>query len=125
MTTVSRFERPTVAVAIGLPCIASLALMFWAPGAITPMTYAVVAALLVATAAVAINTWKSAQGAGSLGQLLYETETGTMPAVEAHSRNRWDKWVRKYDKSAALGHRQALLALSVAVTLVIAWAWLT
>jgi hypothetical protein len=125
MTAITRFERPMVAIAIGLPCMTSLVLMFWAPGAINPTTYAVVASLLVAMAAIVINTWKSAQGTGSLGQLLYETERIVVVPASAGAQTRWDKWSRRYDRSAARGHGQALLVLSVAVTALIGWSWLT
>src|SRR4029078_2994708 len=75
MTSLTRLDRATVGVALGLPCLTSLIMMMWAPGVVTPTNYAVVVALLLATAAIALNSWKSAQGTGSMGQLLYETES--------------------------------------------------
>jgi hypothetical protein len=74
MNSLTRLDRATVGVALGLPCLTSLIMMMWAPGVVTPTTYAVVVALLLATAAIVLNSWKSAQGTGSMGQLLYETE---------------------------------------------------
>jgi len=125
MIALSRVDASTLAAALGLPCLTSLALMFWAPSAMSPTTFAIVATLFVATGAIVINTFRNAQGTGSIGQLLYETDTATTAAPPPPQRTRWDRWVKRYDKSAALGRRQAVLALSVSVTLVIVWAWLT
>ena len=124
MIALTRVDASTLAAALGLPCLTSLALMFWAPSAMSPTTFAIVATLFVATGAIVINTFRNAQGTGSIGQLLYETDTATTTAAPPQ-RTRWERWVKRYDKSAALGRRQAVLALSVSVTLVIVWAWLT
>jgi hypothetical protein len=118
MTALTRLDRVTVGVALGLPCLTSLFLMFWAPGAITPTTYALTVTLVLATSAIIINTWRSAQGTGSMGQLLHETEVE--PAVASTARARGTRWLRRYDHSAA----RALLALSLSVTLVMVWVWL-
>ena len=122
MTALTRLDAATVAAAMGLPCLTLLALMFWAPGALTPTTFALVATLFVATAALVTRTWRSARGTVSVGQLPYETDA-VMMAVPR--RTRWDKWVTRYDRSAALGQRQAIAALSVTVTFGIVWTWLT
>ncbi len=82
MTLDTRLEKITLAFALVLPCAASLTLMLFAPGAVSSTTYAVVVALLLGTATVVLNTWKSAQPTPSVGQLLYETNTGV--AVVAH-----------------------------------------
>jgi hypothetical protein len=76
MTIDSRVEKLTLVFALGLPCLASLGLMFWMPGRVSPTTYAVVVSLLLGSTAVGLNTWKAAQATGSMGQLLYETNTG-------------------------------------------------
>ena len=123
MIALTRVDASTLAAALGLPCLTSLALMFWAPSAMSPTTFAIVATLFLATGAIVINTFRNAQGTGSIGQLLYQTDTATTAAPP--QRSRWERWVKRYDKSAALGRRQAILALSVSVTLVIVWAWLT
>ena len=112
MTALTRIDRATVAVALGLPCITSLVLMIWAPGVVTPTTYAVVATLLLATAAIALSTWKSAQGTGSMGQLLYETETGAT-----------DRWRKRYSPASAR-RPLTLMAVSLATSAAIVFAWL-
>jgi hypothetical protein len=84
MTVDSRLEKLTLAFALGLPCIASIALMTWAPGRLALTTYAALVTLLVGMVTVALHTWKSAQATGSVGQLIYETNTGR-PAEVARS----------------------------------------
>ena len=101
MTAITPFERPMLSAALGLPFITSLGLMFWAPGVISPTTYAVVASLLIATAAIVINTWKGAQGTGSVGQLLYDTERPLRPTPRrGHAGS---GGCGAYDKSSARG----------------------
>jgi hypothetical protein len=122
MTAVSRFDNVVLGLALGLPCVTSLWLMIWAPGAITSSTYAVAATLLLATAAIVINTWRNAQATGSVGQLLFEVDTEGV----AHRRvtNRWERWLKRYDRSAARGRTLALLALSLASSSALVTAWL-
>jgi len=112
MTSLTRLDRATVGVALGLPCLTSLIMMLWAPGVVTPTTYAVVVALLLATAAIALNTWKSAQGTGSMGQLLYETET---PVPDQRKR-----------RSSLVSTRSAmtLMGVSLATSAAIVLVWL-
>jgi hypothetical protein len=112
MTALTRLDRATVAVALGLPCITSLVLMIWAPGVVAPTTYAVVASLLLATAAIAISSWKSAQGTSSMGQLLYETET------EAP-----DRWRKRYD-TASMRVPLTVIAVSLVTSAAIVIVWL-
>jgi hypothetical protein len=77
MTVVdSRLEQLTASFALGMPCAASLALMIWAPGRVEAGTYVALVALVLGGAAVAINTWRSAQATGSIGQLIHETDSG-------------------------------------------------
>jgi hypothetical protein len=103
----NRIEKITLAFSLGLPCAASLGLMLWAPGRVTPTTFAVVVALLLGTATVALNTWKSAQATGSVGQLIYETDRGAQKADNG-------------------GRRRLLtmMVMSVVATALIASAWL-
>lgn len=72
----TRLEKIILGFALGLPGAVALALMFLAPGSVSTATYGAVVALLLGTATVALHTWKSAQATGSVGQLLYETNTG-------------------------------------------------
>lgn len=118
----TRAERWALTVALGLPCATSIALMTLAPGHVAPLTYGVVVALLVGSATVAVNTWKAAQATGSIGQLLYETNTGLRPDP---GRTRWDRWTNKYDQSAARGRVSAMIVLSAATTAIILAAWLS
>jgi hypothetical protein len=85
MTIDSRLEKITLSFALSLPCVASLALMFMAPGSVSATTYAVVVALLLGTVIVGVHTWQSAQATSSVGQLIYETNTnkGTVYAPSA------------------------------------------
>lgn len=118
----TRAERWALTLALGLPCVTSVALMTLAPGHVAPVTYGVVVALLAGSATVAVNTWKAAQATGSIGQLLYETNTGLRPGP---GRTRWDRWTSKYDQSAARGRVSAMMVLSVATTAIILAAWLS
>lgn len=120
--TAPRVDRITLALALALPCLTSLVLMLWAPGAITPSAFAVTAFMLLATAAVVINTWKNAQATGSMGQLIYETNTAG--DVVRQKRSRWDRWVARADETAAQGRRQAVLGLGAALSAGIAASWL-
>ena len=122
MSIDTRLERLTLKTAIAVPCITSFALMIWAPGRVAPATYVVVVALLLGTTTVALNTWKAAQSTGSVGQLIYETNTG---APFDAGRTRWDRWTRKYDRSAARGRIAAMMMLSAATTAIIVATWLS
>jgi ABC-type Na+ efflux pump permease subunit len=72
-------NRITVAIALLLPCAATLWLLT-RPTAAIPVTYAALAALAVAIAFIGFKTWKSGQSTGSVGQLIYETER----EIDAH-----------------------------------------
>ena len=72
----SRLEKFTASFALGMPCAASLALMILAPGRVEAGTYVALLALMLGGAAVAFNTWRSAQATGSVGQLILETDSG-------------------------------------------------
>lgn len=103
----SRLEKIVLAFALGLPGAAALVLMFLAPGAVSTTTYGAVVALLLGTATVALHTWKSAQATGSVGQLLYETNTG-----------------QRIDSPSSPRRTIILLVLSVVTTAVIIATWL-
>jgi hypothetical protein len=122
MTIDTRLEKRALAIALALPCATSIALMVFAPRGVAPATYVVVVALLLGTATVALNTWKSAQATGSVGQLIYEVNTGARPAA---SRTRWERWERKYDHSAARGRIAAMMMLGAATTAIIVATWLS
>src|SRR4029450_4756861 len=98
MTIDKRAEQLALTIALGLPCATAIALMMLAPGRVAPGAYVVVVALLLGLVSVAVNTWRAAQASGSIGQLIYETNTGLRPDG---GRTRWDRWVNKYDRSAA------------------------
>jgi hypothetical protein len=117
----TRLEKLALKLALGLPCVTSIGLMLGAPRGVAPATYVVVVALLLGTATVALNTWKSAKATGSIGQLIYETNAGVGPDA---GRSRWERWTRKYDRSAARGRIAAMLALSAATTALIVATWL-
>jgi|SRR4051794_32836586 hypothetical protein len=117
----TRLEKLALTMTLALPCVTSLILMIWVPGKVAPATYVVVVALLLGTATVALNTWKAAQATGSLGQLIYETNTG----IRHDGRTRWDRWSRKYDRSASRGRVAAMMMLSAATTAIIVATWLS
>ena len=108
MTIDTRLEKITLAFALGLPCAASLFLMFVAPGAVSRTTYAVVVALLLGTATVGLNTWKSAQATGSVGQLIYETNSGKRASYAPSARR-----------------MATMVIVSVATTAIIVTTWLS
>jgi hypothetical protein len=122
MTSDTRLERMTLTMTLALPCVTSLALMIWAPRNVAPATYVVVVALLLGAATVVMSTWKAAHATGSMGQLIYETNTGARPET---GRTRWDRWERKYDRSAARGRIAAMIVLSAATTAIIVGTWLS
>lgn len=113
-------NRTTLAVAFLLPCAVSLGMMAMS-GTMASSTYAMVAALLTATAAIGLTTWKNGQASGSMGQLLHETDLTPVtaraaPATEATSASRWHSWQMRGDVLAETGRVRALLGLSVALT---------
>ncbi len=85
MTPFGTSMRFTMAIALGLPCLASLSVLA-GPGSMAGSTYVVLATLLVALAAVALKTYANGQATGSLGQMLHET--GMQPATEPNTAPR-------------------------------------
>jgi hypothetical protein len=83
MTSV-RQNRITVTVALLLPSVATLWLLTQSSAAM-PATYAALAALAIATAVVAVNSWKSGQPTRSVGQLIYEMEIVPLSTSKARS----------------------------------------
>lgn len=113
-------NRTTLAVAFLLPCAVSLGMMAMS-GTMGTSTYAMLAALLTATAAIGLMTWKNGQATGSVGQLLHETDLTPLtaraaPDTEATSASRWHSWQIRGDTVAETGRARALLGLSVALS---------
>jgi predicted membrane protein len=73
MTSFINRRTLTLGTAFALPCITAVALVA-SETTITASTYAIVGALLTATAAVAFNTWRNGQATAGMAQLLHETE---------------------------------------------------
>jgi len=82
MTLFTHEGRLIVASAMLVPAMVSLWLMA-VPGIVTPSTYATIAALMLALAAIVLNTYKSAQAPGSMGHVLYQTELATASSGRA------------------------------------------
>jgi len=122
MTFDTRLEKLALTVALGTPCVTSVALMILAPRGVAPVTYVVVVALLLGTATVALNTWKAAQATGSVGQLIYQTDTGAGLAAD---RTRWDRWTRDTARSAVRSRIAAMMVLSASTTAAIVATWLS
>ena len=65
----------TVTAALLIPC--SLALwMLLVPDTLSPLTYLLTTTVVLASGAVTSTAWRNGQGAGSLAQLIHETEVG-------------------------------------------------
>jgi hypothetical protein len=112
-------DRTMVRTSLLLPGIAICLLMALAPGRAHASTYAAVIALGVGIGAVVWLTWRHAQPVASMRQELYATnhpEAGGTGSA-------WEQWVAAGDRSDARGRAQAGLALSVAITAVIVYAW--
>jgi len=128
MTAVTQ-NRVTVAIALAIPCTIALWLMTPAGGAVSS-TYAFVALLLAATAAVGLNTWHNSQPASSLAQVLHDADltASTQPAanqVDQTSAARWAAWQLRGDAAAEAGRVRALLGFSLIVTAALLFAaWL-
>src|SRR4029078_204538 len=99
MISDSHFEKLALALALGLPCAASLTLMLWAPGVVSPSTYAAAMSLLMGTAAIGLKTWRSAQATQNVEHVLYDTDHPQ--AGPDGSVTRWERFTRRYDRSAA------------------------
>jgi hypothetical protein len=97
-----------------------LVLIVAAPGPAHSSTYAAVITLAIGTGVVAWSTWKHAQPVASLRQELYDINH---PAAGGTGTS-WEQWVAAGDRSDAWGRAQAVFALSVAITAIIAYAWL-
>jgi hypothetical protein len=126
MTSLTQ-NRMTVAIAILLPGAASLWLLTRSG---TVPTGVGLAALVIATALIGLNTWKNAQPTGSVGQLIHEIKVATVatsnprPALDRPNTSRWDAWRMREEALAHTGRVRAWLALSVAATAALLYAWL-
>jgi hypothetical protein len=76
MTPVISRTTFVFAVALLVPCIAAIWLLL-EPKFLSGSTYAMFAATLIATAAIAINAWKNGQATTSTSQVIYEAEIGS------------------------------------------------
>jgi hypothetical protein len=127
MTSVTQ-NRITLAVALLLPLAATSWLLTQSSAAV-PATYAAAAALTIAIAVVALNTWKSAQPTRSVGQLIYDMEIvpsstpNAPPAVAPTSAERWNAWRSRGEALEETGRVRALLALSIAATVALLYVW--
>ena len=74
MTSPGRNTRYTLGAALLVPSMLTLWLLA-VPDTLAVSTYLVLVSLIVATAAITLNTWRNGRAAGSMGQLLYATET--------------------------------------------------
>ena len=117
-------DKTTFAVALALPATAALVALT-VPDAVSPTTALVFVALAIGTAAIGLTAWKNAQARGSMAQLIYETDTAasasSVPGGTPESRR--EVWERRGEGLARTGAIRAFLALSLAVTLGILYAW--
>jgi ABC-type Mn2+/Zn2+ transport system permease subunit len=72
-------------VALLIPPGAAAWLLFQ-PSDTTASTYAIFTALVIATAAVAVHTWKGAQAQPSTSQLIHETEVAVGARMQPPKR---------------------------------------
>jgi hypothetical protein len=75
MTPVISRTTFVFAVALLVPFMGAIWLLL-DPTFISGSTYAMLAATLIATAAIAINAWKNGQATTSTSQVIYEAELG-------------------------------------------------
>lgn len=125
MTSLTQ-NRITTAVALLLPGAATLWLLMRSSMAGTG-TFAVFAALVIAIALIAFNTWKNSQPTGSVGQLIHDVDVTSLPtargAVVPTSAERSDAGQSRWGVSAHPGRGRVWLALSVAVTAALLYLW--
>ena len=76
MTSPSARTTFVLAIALLLPSVAAVWLML-KPGLANGSTYAVFAALIVAIAAISINTWQNAQAVTSTSHVIHDAEVAT------------------------------------------------
>jgi hypothetical protein len=82
MPTVRLSTRFTLSIALWIFVLAALWLTA-VPDTLRPSTYVSIAALLTALAAITMKTYMSGQATGSLGTLLYKTNSA--PATASHA----------------------------------------
>lgn len=73
MRLITSRNRLILAAALFIPFAGSVWLLA-SRNAMAGSTFASLAALLIAVAAIGLNTWKNGQAAGSVGQLIYEAD---------------------------------------------------
>ncbi len=113
-------SRTVMRASVLLPCVAVLALTAVRGGPAHVSTFGAIAAVAIGVAAVMAGTWAHAQPVASLRQQLYDIDH----PVNGEAGTSWEQWVAAGDRSGARGRALAALALSLAVTGVIAYAWL-
>ena len=118
-------DKTTIAVALALPATASVVALT-VPGSVAPTTALVFVALAIGTAAIGLNAWKNAQARSGMAQLIHETDTApsvsSVPGGTGESRR--EAWERRGEGLARTGTIRAFLALSLAVTFGILYAWM-
>jgi hypothetical protein len=74
-----------VRIEFALIALAALAVLwfFAVPNVITPLSYGLLLGIVIALASIALITYKNAQAADSVAQLLHETEVTMSPAAPA------------------------------------------
>ena len=75
MSLVPTTNRPILAAALLMP-FAGFIWLLAARHSMSSSTFAALAALLLGTAAVGLNTWRNGQATGSVAQLIHETDGG-------------------------------------------------
>ena len=73
MSLVTNTNRTILAAALLVPFAGSIWLLA-VRNAMSSSTFAALAALLLGTAAVGLNTWRNSQATGSVCQLIHETD---------------------------------------------------
>jgi hypothetical protein len=120
MTVFFARNRPILSLAFLLPLVCVVLLMAFAPGQVRSSTYGVVVALFIGTFLVVRSSWRHGQPVASFRQERYDD---SHPAGSS-ARTPWERWIVRADRTAAEGRALAILALSAAVTSLIAYAWL-
>jgi uncharacterized membrane protein YiaA len=82
------FTRPvSIALAFTLAVSGLVGLWFGTvPQTLSPRSYMVTVALMMALAAISVIAFRNAQGTGSVAQLLYETDSAPLPPTSGSQR---------------------------------------
>ena len=74
LTSLTTRTISVIAVSLFVPCMGAVWLMMMNPQAASASTYAMFAALVLATGAIIVNTWHNAQATTNTSHLIYATE---------------------------------------------------